>query len=286
MQFTRRRVYAHSRFFQGLNERGAVIFALYRDSTPQAARPSPGQTDDNNEEQIQTLKALALLFGLALDKYATFPNEIDEDLTTLLECMDESSRATFPRSTRQLRELNTMTLHELLDSLFYPVRWVDSWTTEQFRIEFHEAHRELQEDWTPGRIAHRYLEMIWIKLRVLDVFDDPGCQIGMRLLTNRGAMQALFRCRGADSYSYLTAAAHPKSKMAKPNYVGSIIRLAELIPDFYTSDEDLGLLRTLALSVRNPEPNLRTFVQVSQWASGSHRRTFLIMISRRILGNS
>ena len=249
---------------EGLGERGAVIFALYRELDPEAAGPSPGQTDENNEEQIQTLKALALLFGRALDKYAAFPNEIDEDLSTLIECMDEPSRANFPRSTRQLRELNNVTLRELLSRLYHPVRWIETWTTQQFRIEFNAAHRELQEDWTPGRIAHRYLETIWIKLRVLDVFDDPGCQIGIRLLTNRGAMRALFRRRGADSYVYLTAAAHPKSKMAKPNHVRSIISLAELLPDFYTSDEDLGLLRTLALSVRNPELNLRTFIQVSR----------------------
>lgn len=249
--------------FLGLNERGAVIFALYKDLNPDA-RPSPGQTEENNEGQIRTLKALALLFGRALDKYAAFPNEIDEDLSTLIECMDENSRATFPRSARQVRELNTVTLRGLLDRLFHPVRWIETWTTQQFRIEFRATHRELREDRTPARIAYRYLEAMWIKLRVLDAFDDPGCRIGIRLLTNRGAMRALFRRRGADSYSYLTAAAHPKSRMARPDYVRSIISLIGVLPDLYTSNEDLGLLRTLALSVRDPEPHLRTFIQVSQ----------------------
>ena len=117
---------------EGLGERGAVIFALYRELDPEAAGPSPGQTDENNEEQIQTLKALALLFGRALDKYAAFPNEIDEDLSTLIECMDEPSRANFPRSTRQLRELNNVTLRELLSRLYHPVRWIETWTMQQF----------------------------------------------------------------------------------------------------------------------------------------------------------
>lgn len=220
--------------------------------------------------QVNTLKALAFVYGGIVDIHAFRVNQIQLMLAIIWEASGGPLLNDYPQTYESTKRWTFAQIEEYFNSLTR--RYV---AQRQLQVPNHaqppnDNSRRLREYWcfvryrqtAPGQdyvskfthpdvaafayMVDKLMHLIWL----VRTFECSNMAI--QVLSQRDAVRALCRRRGTYAYKFLNEAAHPVRDVGDPAYAQSLYWLADLFRYQMLSCYDKALLRALGLRI-DPE---------------------------------